>query len=178
MDWDLWGLVAPVKVRHVYAAHCVCVELLDSRGELSGLWCTVRLPITPPTALRSSECPPRLPLRLYDPEAPEHGDTSSPQPGPCPRARGVLQRWLRDASRVVVHLPLGQWTMQEIAASRTVPGDLFISRIGCQGVQDPNQPGSPASCYASLLGQRVSGLLIAAGIAQPIPHEAPYAPTA
>lgn len=162
MDWDLWGLIVPVKVRHVYGAHCVCVEILNTHGELSGLWCTIRLPIEPPTVQRSSQCPPRLPLRLYDPDAPDSGDESSPQPGPCPRARAVLARWLRDSRRVVAHLPIGHATMQEIAASRTVPGDLYLPETKVEG-----QAAMP-------LGARASGLLIAAGLAKPLTREVPH----
>lgn len=162
MEWDLWGLIVPVKVRHVYGAHCVCVEIINTHGELSGLWCTVRLPIEPPTVQRSSQCPPRLPLRLYDPDAPAHGDESTPQPGPCPHARAVLARWLRESFRVVAHLPIGALTFAKIAASRTVPGDLYLPAAQVDG-QRVGWPGAPASA-----------LLIAAGLAKPLNSEVPH----
>ncbi len=148
------GLICRARVKHVYAAHLIVVDLNLDDGTPTSETLKVRLPIDPPTVLRPCECPPLVPLRLFDPNAPEHlADVSGPLPGPCPDARQSVLRHL-SGHDVRLHVPMHrEHFLERLQSEATVCGDLWLT----PGGEPPERPK----------GHWLSTWIIDRGIAQP-----------
>lgn len=122
---NLFGVITPVHVRHVYACNLISVELLSEDGTRTGDDLTIRLPVASNTLLRPGD-PPLNALSLYDPAAAD-GRTSQAL-GPCPVARRYCRRRLQAARLVVLHLPIPNrrdW-LASLLPGRIEYGDLYL----------------------------------------------------
>jgi hypothetical protein len=166
MQQQLFGLVAPVRIRHVYAADRVSVQLLDLYGESTRDDLTIQLPCVANHVMRRSD-PPLPVLRLYDPGASD-GHTAM-APGPCPEARRFTERQLRAAAGVVCHIPIPNgnphW-LEGLQPGAIERGELYLIRPAEAGEMRvaSGERRETAGCCSLLATRhsRLSSLLIAA----------------
>ncbi|QDV23368.1 hypothetical protein [Aureliella helgolandensis] len=123
------GLVTPVRIRHVYSAELISIGLLDASGGDSGDDLTIRLPVALRTHLRRGDPPPSA-LHLFDPQAAD-GHTSMAL-GPCPISRRWTDRYLRDTTAVIAHIPIlcrRDW-LHSMVPGAICDGDFYLESDG------------------------------------------------
>lgn len=121
------GLFCRCRVKAVYAAHVLAVELLLPDRRPSRDWLVIYLPVIPPLARRRilvDDVPPFLPKRMID--ADWTGDSEIVQWGPCPIARKAVVGLLRHAESVLVHVPQTEQWLATIGPGATLRGDLIV----------------------------------------------------
>ena len=123
---DLFGLVTPVHVRHVYAADLYSVQLLDRNGHrMPNDDVTLQLSQRATAVMRRGD-PPLLSLSLYDAAA--RDGHCSQMPGPCPLARRWAIALIRDAEQVIAHIPIPEradW-LDSLCPGCSQLGDLLL----------------------------------------------------
>lgn len=103
-ETSMFGLIVPVRVRHVYAADRFSLQLLNSYGhEMPKDDLTLQLSARAQMRMRPGD-PPIHALKLFDRDA-KDGKTSD-APGPCPSARTFAAKLIARSQRTVVHIPL------------------------------------------------------------------------
>jgi len=121
------GLFCRCRVKAVYAAHVLAVELLLPDDRPSRDWLVIQLPVLPPLArriIRVDDVPPFLPKLMVD--ADWTGDSEIEQWGPCPLARKAVVGLLRHAASVLVHVPQTEQWLATIGPGATLRGDLIV----------------------------------------------------
>ena len=156
-----WGIVTPVKVRHVYAADLLSVELVDHSGDLTSDDIVIRLPVAGNTVFRPAD-PPLLALHLYDEHA-NDGRTSETL-GPCPNARQFTEHVLRRSAMLIAHVPIPSrrdW-LSSLTPGVQCSGDLYTI------------PASSGNSLRLSPEWKLSRQLLIAGHARPVEEDDAY----